>query len=207
MLIINESKEPKALVFWLHGLGADCFNFEPIVKAINLKDFEFILPNAPVIPITLNGGNLMRGWYDIKSLEFKHNDDIGLKKSKVFIENIIKERIKSKKTNPKIFIIGFSQGGALALYLSEFSEQKFTAAISLSGYLPMYNKEIKERSSVYAMHGTYDEVIDIKLAKKSYFKLIQSQSLQFYEFSMGHEVIEEEIALIRKIFISELNNG
>lgn len=97
MLVINESEQPEALVFWLHGLGADCHDFVPVINALDLKNFEFILPNAPIRPITLNGGMLMRGWYDIESLNIETHDTVGLEFSKSMLEDIIKK----KKLIPK----------------------------------------------------------------------------------------------------------
>ena len=203
MLVINESEQPEALVFWLHGLGADCHDFVPVINALDLKNFEFILPNAPIRPITLNGGMLMRGWYDIESLNIETHDTVGLEFSKSMLEDIIKKKINSKKSCPKIFIVGFSQDAALALYLSEFSHYNFSGVIALSGYLPMYNKKKYDRSSLYAIHGTHDDVINIALAKKSYSELIDNGSLKYFEFSMAHEVIEKEIFLIKDILMSE----
>ena len=140
MLNINHSLQPKALVFWLHGLGADCHDFGPIVNFLNLPDFEFILPNAPIRPITLNNGMTMRGWYDIESLDFKTIDLKGLEESRMMIEKLIQQSLGSKTNQPKIFMAGFSQGAALSLYINEFSNIQFDGIIALSGYLPKKNE-------------------------------------------------------------------
>jgi len=120
MITINSQKNPKALVVWLHGLGADENDFVPFIKSLELDNTEFILPNAPLRPITMNQGLSMRGWYDIKgthkSLNFSYQDQSGLIKSKDLIEAIIKKRCSQTRGIPKVFIGGFSQGAALSLF-------------------------------------------------------------------------------------------
>ena len=129
MLVINRQENPKALVVWLHGLGADSSDFKDIVGRLNLLEIEFILPNAPLRPITINQGLSMRGWYDIKgthkSIDFNYQDDPGLISSMRRIEEIITERMRQLDKKTKIIIVGFSQGGALALYTGLSSEIKF----------------------------------------------------------------------------------
>ena len=105
MITINSQKNPKALVVWLHGLGADENDFVPFIKNLKLNDIEFILPNAPLRPITMNQGIEMRGWFDIESLAFEHQDNQGLKKSKIYIEEIIKKRRALSSSNLKVFLL------------------------------------------------------------------------------------------------------
>ena len=133
MLVINRQKNPKALVIWLHGLGADSSDFKDIVGRLNLLDIEFILPNAPIRAITMNQGLSMRGWYDIKgthkSIDFNYQDDAGLISSMRRIEEIITERMKELDGATKIIIIGFSQGAALAMFIGQSSRIKFDGII------------------------------------------------------------------------------
>ena len=108
MLVINRQENPKALVVWLHGLGADSSDFKDIVGRLNLLEIEFILPNAPLRPITINQGLSMRGWYDIKgthkSIDFNYQDDPGLISSMRRIEEIITERMRQLDKKTKIII-------------------------------------------------------------------------------------------------------
>ena len=201
MLNINPSLQPKALVFWLHGLGADCHDFGPIVNFLNLPNFEFILPNAPLRPITLNNGMTMRGWYDIESLDFKTIDLKGLEESRMMIEKLIHQSLGSKTNQPKIFMAGFSQGAALSLYINEFSNIQFDGIIALSGYLPKKNKLKIISCPIIAIHGQHDDIINKSIAKNSYQLLKDNGSFEFHDYPMGHEVIEDEINLIKKFLL------
>jgi len=155
MVTINKQLNPKCIVIWLHGLGADCYDFLPFIEKFNKSEFEFILPNAPIIPITLNQGMKMRGWYDIHSLDFGFQDSEGLNSSKDYIEKIIAERVNGLTYSPKIIISGFSQGAALALYIGLTSSIKIDGVVSLSGYLPHINEDklTNKKIPILAMHG------------------------------------------------------
>jgi phospholipase/carboxylesterase len=199
MLIINKQKNPRMLVVWFHGLGADGNDFAAVAKGLGLSDIEFILPNAPMIPITLNQGLEMRGWYDIKSLSFEHHDIAGMQKSMVYIEEIISQRIKKCSDSIKICLVGFSQGAALALFLGLRTAIKLDGVIALSGYLPCINEDIiLPKTPILAVHGLHDDIISINYAKQSFCDLMPLSNFQFLTFQMGHEVIEEEIMHIKQ---------
>ena len=184
MLVINKQENPKALVIWLHGLGADSSDFKDIVGKLNLLDIEFILPNAPFRPITVNQGLSMRGWYDIKgthkSIDFNYQDDPGLISSMRRIEEIIAERMKELDKSTKIIIVGFSQGAALALFIGLSSEIKFSGIISLSGYQPIttISDVTKKNTPILAMHGMHDDIIGIDIAKLSF----KDNSPEYFNF-------------------------
>lgn len=203
MIIINQQNSPKALVVWLHGLGADQNDFVHFIKRLNLNEFTFILPNAPFRKITMNQGYEMRGWYDIYSLDFKTQDDAGLNESKYIIESIIQSKYKSLN-KPKLYIGGFSQGAALAQYTGLSSKFEFTKIVSLSGYLPKLaipgNKSYKK---ILAIHGTHDDIININLAKQSYEKYKINENFILKEYKMGHEVIEEEIFDVHEFLLRD----
>ena len=198
MITINSQKNPSTIVIWLHGLGADENDFVPFIKSLGLDSIEFILPNAPLRPITMNQGILMRGWYDIKgtheSLDFSFQDDSGLINSKSLIETIIKKRLMKLKFIPKVFIGGFSQGAALSLFTSLTSEVKISGIISLSGYLPKVILKPKFKvPPIIAIHGVCDDIISNNIATESYKKLKKSTDFYFKSYNMTHEVIQDEI--------------
>jgi phospholipase/carboxylesterase len=206
MLVINKQENPKALVIWLHGLGADSSDFKDIVGKLNLLDIEFILPNAPFRPITVNQGLSMRGWYDIKgthkSMDFNYQDDPGLISSMRRIEEIITERMKKLDRSTKIIIVGFSQGAALALFTGLSSEIKFSGIISLSGYQPIttISDVTKKNTPILAMHGMHDDIIGIDIAKLS-FKDNSPEYFNFKTYEMGHEVIDSQLLDIQQFLL------
>jgi predicted esterase len=203
MIIINQQTLPKALVIWLHGLGADQNDFISFIERLHLNNFMFILPNAPFRKITMNQGYEMRGWYDIDSLNFKTQDNLGLNESKALIESIIQSKY-NVLNRPKLFIGGFSQGAALAQYIGLNSKFEFTKIISLSGYLPdMVITENKSHQKILAIHGVYDDIININIAKSSYEKYKINKNFVLKEYKMGHEVIEEEIFDVRNYLLSD----
>ena len=205
MLTINPQPSPKAIVFWLHGLGADQNDFVDFINLLNLKQFTFLLPNAPYRKITLNQGVEMRGWYDIESLNFEKQDELGLQKSMIFIESILENQLKISNKN-KLFIGGFSQGGALAQYIGLTSKFNFTKIVSLSGYCPDIKIKLSDEKSnlkIQAIHGVDDNVININLAKTSYEKLKIIKNFVLKEYKMGHEVINEEIFDVRDFLLRD----
>jgi len=209
MITINSQKNPKALVVWLHGLGADENDFVPFIKSLELDNTEFILPNAPLRPITMNQGLSMRGWYDIKgthkSLNFSYQDQSGLIKSKDLIEAIIKKRCSQTRGIPKVFIGGFSQGAALSLFTGLSSEQAISGIISLSGYLPKNINQLGPKETpIIAIHGEGDDIIGIDIAKKSYKEIQESKDFFFKSYNMAHEVIYEEIADVKNFLIKNM---
>lgn len=206
MVTINKQLNPKCIVIWLHGLGADCYDFLPFIEKFNKSEFEFILPNAPIIPITLNQGMKMRGWYDIHSLDFGFQDSEGLNSSKDYIEKIITERVNGLTYSPKIIISGFSQGAALALYIGLTSSIKIDGVVSLSGYLPHINEDklTNKKIPILAMHGNHDDIISLNIAKLSYKKNL-SLNIDLKIYDMGHEVIDNQILNIQTFFLGVEN--
>lgn len=202
MLTINNQKNPRILVIWLHGLGANSHDFKDFIEMLNISDIEFVMPDAPLIPITLNQGLKMQGWYDIKSLEHNEHDLKGLHRSMQIIEDIIDERRQSYKGKVKICLVGFSQGAALSLFFSLNSSVKLDGVISLSGYIPdKVKKTIIPKIPILALHGIHDDIIKVEYAKESYKILLKEENFRFVTFNMGHEVIFEEIHYIKKFLM------
>ena len=209
MITINAQKNPKALVIWLHGLGADESDFVPFIKSLKLENIEFLLPNAPLRPITMNQGLSMRGWYDIKgtqkSLNFSFQDESGLIKSKALIEALIKKRCSQIRGVPKVFIGGFSQGAALSLFTGLSSSQEISGIISLSGYLPKTINQLGPKETpIIAIHGEGDDIIGIEIAKKSYTEIQELKGFFFKSYNMAHEVIYEEVADVKNFLINNM---
>lgn len=192
-------------VIWLHGLGADGHDFEPVARQLGFADspaIRFIFPHAPIMPITINGGLKMRGWYDIKDAAFEHEQDRdGIEQSAALVSDLIAQENQRGIATERIFIAGFSQGGAIALFAGLRLQQRLAGIIALSTYLPEANSTDLERSAanqlvpLFIAHGVYDPVIPLTLAEHSKAVLARlSYSIQWQTYPMPHAVSAEEIA-------------
>ncbi len=193
------NKPATASIIWLHGLGADCYDFTSIITELGIPAelcVKFIFPNAPIRNITINGGFPCRAWYDIYSLtELNQEDKIGITSSEQSIVEIIAEEIKQGIPANKIVLAGFSQGGAMALYTGLRYSQPLAGIIALSCYLPMRSNAEhafatnNHKINILQMHGSYDDVIPLKAGEATSQVLSQlTPQAQFKTFPIGHEV-------------------
>lgn len=201
-IIINPPELPQAAVIWLHGLGADGHDFESIVPLLPpelIKSTKFIFPHAPTRPITINGGMVMRGWYDIMSMDLTQNQDAaGIKASEQIICNLIAEQHESGIE--KIILAGFSQGGAIALHTGLRYPRPLSGIMALSTYVPLANTLMDERhisnqnTPIFYAHGEYDPVIPLTHAQHSYTLLNKlGYAVSWHTYVMEHSVYPEEI--------------
>ncbi len=147
-VIIEPKTEHKASVIWLHGLGADGHDFEPVVPELNLPDdlgVRFIFPNAPVRPVTINAGMAMRAWYDIKTPNLREQEDVeSIAQSDALIIQYINAEMEKGIPANKIILAGFSQGGAITLHTGLRFPEKLAGLLALSTYLPLPSQLEKE---------------------------------------------------------------
>ena len=201
---IETSAKPSASVIWLHGLGADGNDFVPVVPELKLpNDFgiRFIFPDAPHQPVSCNGGYIMQSWYDIYSLDkFEKEDKVGLVKSQQSMESLIQHEIERGINSDRIILMGFSQGGAVALYTGLRYPQRLAGIGALSTYLPLRDELAKEKHNanadvpIFMAHGTYDPVVHYEFGDSS-CKLLQQlgYSISWNSYPMEHNVSTEEI--------------
>ncbi|MEM7563520.1 MAG: dienelactone hydrolase family protein [Pseudomonadota bacterium] len=197
--------KPDCSVIWLHGLGADGHDFEPIVPELRLDpglNIRFIFPHAPRIPVSINQGFVMRAWYDIVAADISAEpDEKGIRGSAQFLNDLVDDQIESGIASEKIVLAGFSQGGAIALQAGLRCEHKLAGIMALSTYLPLPDKleaeaaEANAKASVFLAHGSADPVIPIDLANESRESLQQQGCLvEWHEYKgMPHSVSEQEI--------------
>lgn len=212
-IIINSVNPPKGVVIFLHGLGADGFDFRDIFVTPQFNKIRFILPHAPYQPVTINQGFEMRAWYDLYDLSFeKDEDELGMEKSSLTIQKLIEEQISLGIPSEKIIIGGFSQGAVMSFYLGMKYHKKLGGIAVLSGYLPLKEKltsSIKNELlniPIFMAHGLYDNVIDIQIADSSFKELLKKfNSASFKKYPMGHEVCEKEIGDLSLFFNQLLN--
>lgn len=191
-------------VIWLHGLGADGHDFEDIVPELHLNaasHIRFIFPNAPIQPITINGGMEMRAWYDILVMQLEREVDInGIYQSAKLIEQLIEREQNQGIATENILLAGFSQGGVLALHIGLRYAHKLAGIISLSGYLPTLEQLTTEASDankntpIFMGHGILDAVVAIEAGKAVFDSLYaQGYPIQWHDYLMEHSVCIEEI--------------
>ncbi len=212
-LQVETAPNPTWSIIWLHGLGADGHDFEPIVPdlidARKTKTIwpaiRFVFPHAPVMPVTINGGMRMRAWYDILGSELMNRaDEVGVRRSVEQIRALITSELARGIVSERIILAGFSQGGAIVLATALRHELKLGGIVALSTYLPLADKTATELSPanrsipIFWGHGTLDPVIGIPLAVMSREMLkAQGYELSFHTYPMPHSVCAEEINDLR----------
>jgi phospholipase/carboxylesterase len=192
-------------IIWLHGLGADGHDFESIVPQLKLKaqpHIHFIFPNAPIQAVTINGGMMMRSWYDILEMSLVRKVDIdGIYQSAAAIESLIAQEIAKGIAAEHILLAGFSQGGLIALHTGLRYEQKLAGIVALSTYLPTAKALETEGSAanktlpIFMAHGTMDSIVAIQSGKIAATALTNlGYALKWCQYPMDHSVCLEEIS-------------
>ena len=201
---VETGPAPRAAVIWLHGLGADGHDFEPIVPELRMpsaRPVRFIFPNAPQRPVTINNGMRMPAWYDILQMGGGAEDEAGIREAQGFVETLIAREAGRGLPAGKIVLAGFSQGGAIALQSALRHPERLAGVIALSTYLPLGNTLARERSSangdlpVFMAHGQYDNMIGMERAQRSRDALLAfGYPVEWRDYPMPHSVCPEEIA-------------
>lgn len=200
-LIIETSEHTRRSIIWLHGLGADCRDFEPLVPRLACEDTRFIFPNAPVRPISVNANLPFRAWYDVYSLsDLDVEDEAGIRASQQFLTDLIDAEIARGRRPEEVLVAGFSQGGAVALFTALRYPQPLGGVIALSTYLPLRAAFPEERldanreTPIFLAHGTQDPVLPYQLAQITRDILLDHQhAVDWHTYPMQHEICPEEI--------------
>lgn len=207
LVTVEPAQAAKACVIWLHGLGADGYDFKPIIPYLKLPEHlsvRFLFPHAEVMPVTVNGGMPMRAWYDILEMNIERKvDKAALIRSSERIADLIQAQIELGIPADKIVLAGFSQGGAVAYHTALCYPQRLAGLIALSTYTATLEEITRNRSAensnlpVMIAHGTMDDVVPVLLGEQARTAL---ETLQYkphwLTYPMGHEVVIEEIEAI-----------
>ena len=202
---IETAPNPTASVILMHGLGADGNDFVPIAGELDLSavgPVRFVFPNAPVIPVTINGGYEMPAWYDIAVADLvAREDEAGLRRSQASIEALIANEKARGIPAHRIVVAGFSQGCAMALMTGLRHGERLAGIVGLSGYLPIAATTAAERhganhdTPVFLAHGRQDPVVPLARAEQSRDALVAlGHPVEWHEYPMAHSVCMEEIA-------------
>jgi phospholipase/carboxylesterase len=203
---VNPKGEALGTVLWLHGLGADGHDFEGLVPLLGLPRVRFVFPHAPTRPVTVNGGFVMRAWYDIRGAEDpqKNEDAPGIHDSAREIAALIEREGERGVPPSRLVLAGFSQGGALALYVGARYPQMLLGIMVLSAYEVLPGEREKAHSAnartpILFCHGTFDPVVPFvagREASRAYSTA--GRPVEWYEFPITHQVSPEEIDVIKK---------
>jgi phospholipase/carboxylesterase len=204
-LEVETAANPEYAVIWLHGLGADGSDFVPVVPELGLAEkpaVRFIFPHASYMPVTCNGGYVMRAWYDIISLDSgsRRVDEAGILASCETVRGLIAREKSRGIPAGRIFIAGFSQGGAVAYTTALTHPEKLAGVIALSTYIPSPGLLSEDAAGanchipIFAAHGTADDVVSPILGLAARNQLIErGYAVEWHEYPMPHSVCLEEV--------------
>jgi phospholipase/carboxylesterase len=201
---LETAPDPQWTVLWLHGLGADGNDFVPFVRELDLTGLpaiRFIFPHANTMPVTINGGYVMRAWYDIKMNDLgRMEDEAGLRASQAQVEALIAQEKARGIPASRIILAGFSQGCAMTLQTGLRHPEPLAGLMCLSGYVPLADKISNERSAaslktpIFMVHGQHDGVIPIARAQQSRDLLkALGYSVEWHDYYMQHSLCQEEV--------------
>lgn len=209
-ITLDTGPSPRHSVIWLHGLGADGEDFVPVAEEMELPvAVRYIFPHAPMRPVTINGGYVMRAWYDIlvgaASAEIsanigKQEDTAGIRAAQAEIEKLIAQERRRGIASENIFLAGFSQGGAVVLYTGLRHRERLGGIMALSSYMPLVQTLEAEADAgakdipIFMAHGQADPVIPYAFGRASAEELHrQGYELEWHSYDMPHSVCPEEI--------------
>ena len=202
-LEIESAPSPTAAVVWLHGLGADGYDFVDVVPMLGLKAIptRFVFPHAPMRPVTINGGAVMRAWYDVRGdAGVRREDEAGVRESQGRVEALIAREKARGIAARRIALAGFSQGGAMVLQTGLRHPERLAGVMALSCFLPLSDKVAGEVVAanrdvpIFMAHGTHDPLIPLARARHAHDLLISlGYHIEWHEYPIPHSVSDAEI--------------
>lgn len=214
-VILSPAQTASAAVIWLHGLGADGFDFVPIVNELRLPEsppVRFVFPHASARPVTINNGLRMRAWYDILGFgPGRAEDEAGIRESAEVVSRHIAQQVATGVREDRVVIAGFSQGGAMALHTALRHPRRLAGVMALSTYLPLRDSLAAEASDanratpILMCHGSRDGVVPLALGNASRdFLQAQGHIVEWHSYPMEHSVCMEEVVDIANWFRARL---
>ena len=202
-ITVETKPNPDASIIWLHGLGADGHDFEPIVPQLGLPDnlaVRFIFPHAPHMPVSINGGYIMPAWYDIKQQDLGvEHDKQGVHDSALAINMLIEQELMRGIPAHRIILAGFSQGAAMSIYVGLRQEKPLAGIMALSGYMLLEDEIVDVRQHdmpipIFLAHGKQDPIVNFKLGEVAHQQLKQlGHPVAWHAYDMEHSVCPDEI--------------
>ncbi|HZV67802.1 MAG TPA: alpha/beta hydrolase [Telluria sp.] len=201
---VDTAPNPEVAIIWMHGLGADGNDFVPLVRELDLTGLpaiRFVFPHADTMPVTINGGYVMRAWYDVFDRDLvRRDDEDGLRASQLQVEALIAREKARGIPASRIILAGFSQGCAMTLQTGLRHPETLAGLMCLSGYLPLMDKIAAERTEaglatpIFMVHGRQDGVIPVARAEQSRDKLTSmGYQVEWHDYMMQHSLCSEEV--------------
>jgi phospholipase/carboxylesterase len=216
-LEVETGPAPATSVIWLHGLGADGSDFVPIVPALRLgTSVRFVFPHAPLRPVTINGGAVMRAWYDVLTLEggARREDESGIRESARRVADLLAAETSRGVAPARVFLAGFSQGGAMTLHVGLRGATRLAGLVALSAYLPLAHAAAAEANPagrdtpVFLAHGRDDSLIPLARARAAHDALVAlGYPVEFREYPIGHTVSDAEIRDLATWLAERIDDG
>lgn len=218
-VILEPKQQAECSVIWLHGLGADGHDFAPIVPLLNIQErykVRFIFPHAPSIPVTLNNGFIMPAWFDIygideETMQAKNEDKAGIVASQQYVNSLIEQEHNKGIAYSKIILVGFSQGGALAVYTGLKFPKQLGGVIGLSCYLPRFDQDYSSANQTTPFmiaHGAEDTIVPQSFGQRAVTTLKeQNYNITWHSYSMQHQVCQQEIKDIAQFMANIFSNS
>jgi phospholipase/carboxylesterase len=218
-IVIQPSQKPIGSVIWLHGLGADAYDFANIAQELHLPDelpLRFVLPHAPIRPVTVNQNNPTRAWYDVYSFNDLNQEDApGILQMQTLIEQLIEEEIAEGIDSKRIILAGFSQGGAMALRTALCHSRPLGGVLALSTYLPLPHQLQQDSQAlprslpVFIGHGLFDHVLPVMLGLACYKQLrdLGYPSVEWHDYPMEHQLCEQELQDIARWIVKQYEHN
>ena len=213
---VDAEGEARGAVIWLHGLGASGHDFEDVVPLLQRPELRFVFPHAPPKPVTINGGLIMPAWYDILSLEGPHlgEDERGIRSSAELVRVLIERERERGLEAAQIVLAGFSQGGAMAFFVTDRHEETLAGLMVLSGYEVLSatreteQREANAQTPLLLCHGSEDPMVPISRGREVFEShAVDGRPAEKHEFPMAHQLCMEEVEVIRawlaKRFVSD----
>jgi phospholipase/carboxylesterase len=208
---VQPDTDARFSVLWLHGLGANGHDFEPIIPELGLdKDFaiRWVFPNAPAIPVTLNGGMVMPAWYDIEEADLRRrHDEEGIQRSTEQVRALLAREVERGIPSECTVLVGFSQGGAIALHTALRHPDRLLGIIGLSTYalredsLGSERVDANDKTPVFLAHGSFDPMVPVDRGESQRDMLTEmGYAVDWHTYPMAHEVCLEEIRDLGKWF-------
>jgi len=202
---IDPPGKPEGVVVWLHGLGADGHDFEPVVPILGLPRARFVFPHAPRVPVTINGGIVMPAWYDIVAIGGSGANEADVRRSAKQLQALLEREEQNGVPADRIILAGFSQGAAMALHVGTRYPRALRGIMVLSGYEVLPRTREREETPanratpMLFCHGTADPLVPIAAGRLACEAHAHSERpAEWHEFPMAHEVSPSELTVIRQ---------